>query len=114
MALTVYMGIYYIVTLNTQFDGVKTETLKNSKIVKQLLTNAKILSILIAFITFFKTQDLASSKFLSVGEKGAFSLYGAGVADVSIKFWGYRILSAIIVISVFLAIANILTAHVVH
>ena len=105
VVLTVYSGIYYIIALNTQFDGVRSETLKKSKIVKQLLNNAKILSIFIAVLTFFKTQDLSSSKFLTIGDKTAFSLYGAGISDVSIKLWGYRFLSAIIVISVFTAVS---------
>ena len=105
VALTAYAGIYYIIALNTQFDGVKSETLKNSKIVKQLLNNAKILSILIAILAFFKTQDLSASKFLSIGDKTAYSLYGAGLADVSIKLWGYRILAIVIVVSVFIAVS---------
>ena len=105
VALTAYAGIYYIIALNTQFDGVKSETLKNSKIVKQLLNNAKILSILIAILAFFKTQDLSASKFLSIGDKTSYSLYGAGLADVSIKLWGYRILAIVIVVSVFIAVS---------
>lgn len=105
VALTAYAGIYYIVALNTQFDGVRSETLKNSKIVKQLLNNVKVISILIAILAFFKTQDLSSSKFLTIGDKNTYSLYGAGLADVSIKLWGYRILSVLIVISVFLAVS---------
>lgn len=105
VALTIYMGVYYVIALNTQFDGVRSETLKKSKIVDQLLTNVKILSFLIAFLTFFKTQDLSSGKFLSVGDKSSYSLYGAGIADVSIKLWGYRLLSVLIVISVFMAVS---------
>lgn len=105
VALTVYAGAYYIVALNTQFDGVRSETLKKSKIVKQLLNNAKVLSILLAILTFFKTEDLCSSKFLSVGDKNTYSLYGAGLADVSIKLWGYRLLSILIIVSVFMAIS---------
>lgn len=105
VALTVYAGVYYIIALNTQFDGVKSDTLKNSKIVKQLLNNARILSILVAVITFLKTQDLSSSKFLTIGDKSTYQLYGAGLADISIKLWGYRILSIIIVISVFMAVS---------
>lgn len=106
VALTAYAGIYYIIALNTQFDGVKSETLKNSKIVKQLLNNAKILSILIAILAFFKTQDLNASKFLSIGDKTSYSLYGAGLTDVSIKLWGYRILAVVIILSVFLAVSS--------
>ena len=105
VALTVYAGAYYIIALNTQFDGVRSETLKNSKIVKQLLNNVKILSILIAVLTFFKTEDLSSSKFLAVGDKNTYSLYGAGLADISIKLWGYRLLSILIIVSVFMAIS---------
>ena len=105
VALTVYAGIYYIITLNTQFDGVKSDTLKKSKIVKQLLNNARTLSILIAAITFLKTQDLSSSKFLTIGDKSTYQLYGAGLTDISIKLWGYRILSLIIVVSVFMAVS---------
>lgn len=105
VALTIYAGAYYIVILNTQFDGVRRETLKKSKITKQLLNNVKILSVLIAALTFIKTQDLSASKFLTIGDKSAYSLYGAGLADVSIKLWGYRLLSIIIIVSVFMAIA---------
>lgn len=105
VAITAYTGIYYIIALNTQFDGVRSETLKKSKIVKQLLNNAKVLSILIAVLTFFKTQDLSSSKFLTIGDKTAYSLYGAGLADVSIKLWGYRFLALVIIVSVFMAVS---------
>lgn len=105
VALTIYAGIYYVIALNTQFDGVKSETLKNSKIVKQLLNNARTLSVLIAILTFLKTQDLSSSKFLTIGDKTSYQLYGAGLADLSIKLWGYRILSIIIVVSVFMAVS---------
>lgn len=105
VAITAYAGIYYIIALNTQFDGVRSETLKNSKIVKQLLNNVKVLSILLAIITFFKTQDLSSAKFLTIGDKTSYSLYGAGLADISIKLWGYRLLAILIVVSVFLAVS---------
>ena len=105
VAITIYAGVYYIVALNTQFDGVRSETLKKSKIIKQLLNNAKVISILLAVLVFFKTEDLSSAKFLTIGDKTTYSLYGAGLADVSIKLWGYRLLSIIIIISVFLAIS---------
>jgi uncharacterized membrane protein (UPF0182 family) len=105
VAVTVYAGIYYIVALNTQFNGVRSETLKNSKITKQLLNNVKVIAILIAALTFFKTQDLCSTKFITINDKTSYSLYGAGLADISIKLWGYRLLAVLIVVSVFLAIS---------
>ena len=105
VAITIYMGIYYIIALNTQFDGVRSDTLKNSKIVKQLLDNTKMLSVLIAIITFLKTEDLSANKFLTIVDKSTYSLYGAGITDITIKLWGYRILAILIVISVFMAIS---------
>lgn len=105
VVLTIYMGVYYVIALNTQFDGVRSETLKKSKIVSQLLSNVKVLSIVLAVLAFIKTQDLSSAKFLSVGDKSGYPLYGAGVADVSIKLWGYRLLSILIIISVFMAVS---------
>lgn len=106
VGLTIYAGIYYIVVLNTCFDGVRRETLKNGKIVGHLLGHAKILSVLLAILVFVKTQDLSSQKFLSVGEGNSlYSLYGAGFTDIVIKIWGYRLLSIIIVISVFFAVS---------
>jgi len=105
IAMTIYMGIYYIVALNTQFDGVRTETLRKSRIVKQILSNTKVLSILIAILTFLKTQDLSASRFLTIGDKTIYSLYGAGFSDITLKLWGYRLLSVLIVITVFLAIS---------
>ncbi len=105
VGLTIYAGIYYIVVLNTCFDGVKRETLKNGKILGHLLNNAKLLSILLAALVFVKTQDLSSQKFLTVGEgNNLYSLYGAGFTDIIIKIWGYRLLSVIIVISIFIAV----------
>ena len=105
VAVTVYAGVYYVIALNTQFDGVRSETLKNSKITKQLLNNVKIFAFLIAVLTFLKTQDFSSSKFLNIGDKNTYSLYGAGLSDIIIKIWGYRILSVCIVISAFMAIS---------
>lgn len=105
VALTIYAGIYYIVVLNTSFDGVRRETLKSSKFINQLLGNVKILSILIAVLSFVKTQNLSADKFLNIGDATTYSLYGAGFTDVNIKIWGYRILAIVIVISVFLAVS---------
>ena len=61
---------------------------------------------MLAALVFIQTQDLSSQKFLSVGEgSNVYSLYGAGFTDIVIKIWGYRILSIVIVISVFLAVS---------
>lgn len=104
---TLYAVVYYIVSLNTQFvNGVTTESLKNSIIKKQLLNNAKILVIIIAVLTFINAEDLSSRPFLTVGENEySYAISGAGTSDVSIKVWGYRALSIIMIIAIFVGIS---------
>lgn len=104
---TLYAAVYYIVSLNTQFvNGVTTESLKNSIIKKQLLNNAKILVIIIAVLTFINAEDLSSRPFLTVGENEySYAISGAGTSDVSIKVWGYRALSIIMIIAILVGIS---------
>ena len=104
VGLTIYTVIYYIAVFNICFDGVDRETLKKSKLLKQLFTNIKILAIVLAVFVFIKTQDIGFGKFLNLQEDTTYSIYGAGVTDVTIKLWGYRILPIIIILSVFMAI----------
>ncbi|MBO5349011.1 MAG: UPF0182 family protein [Clostridia bacterium] len=107
IAITVYAAIYYIILLNTQFtNGVSSETLKNSILKKQLLNNAKIIVIIIAILTFINAEDLSSQTFLNVGEnESSYSITGAGTADITIKVWGYRILSILMIFAIFLAVS---------
>src|SRR5699024_2397543 len=78
--------------------------LKKSKLLKQLFANIKILAIVLAVFVFIKTQDIGFGRFLNLQEDTTYSIYGAGVTDVTIKLWGYRILPIIIILSVFMAI----------
>ena len=77
VGITIYTVVYYIVVFNMYFDGIERETLKNSKLLKQLFTNIKILSILLAVFVFVKTQDIGFDKFLNLREDITYSIYGA-------------------------------------
>lgn len=77
VGITIYTVIYYIVVFNIYFDGIERETLKTSKLLKQLFTNIKILSILLAVFVFVKTQDIGFDKFLNLREDTSYSIYGA-------------------------------------
>lgn len=107
IAVTLYAAIYYIILLNTQFkNGVSLETLKKSVLKKQLLNNVKVVVIMIAVLTLINAEDLASQIFLTVGEnESAYSISGAGTSDITIKVWGYRILSILMVLAIFLGIS---------
>ena len=104
VGITIYTVIYYIAVFNIYFDGVERETLKNSKLLKQLFTNVKILSILLAIFVFIRTQNIGFDKYLNLQEDTTYSIFGAGITDITIKLWGYRILPILIILSVFMAI----------
>lgn len=106
IGITIYSAIYYIATFNIYFEGIGRETLKKSKILKQLLNNIMIVAILLAGLVFMQTQNIGFEKFMSLQEDTTYSIYGAGVTDKTIKLWGYRVLPIIIVISVYMAIRS--------
>jgi len=105
VGITIYMVVYYIICFNRFFDGVDRKTLKNSKLIKQLTTIVMIFAIVLSCLVFVKTQDMTTDKFITLEDNSStYSLYGAGFTDVTIKLWGYRILCAVIIISVYVAI----------
>ena len=104
IGITIYNVIYYVAAFNIYFEGIGRETLKKSKILKQLLTNIMIVAILFAGFTYIKTQNIGFEKFMSLQEDVTYSIYGAGVTDVVVKLWGYRILPILIILSVYMAI----------
>lgn len=105
VALLIYTAVYYITSFNMFFDGVDRKTLKNSKLIKQIISFVKIITILIATLIFIKTQDIATEKFLILQDGiSSYSLYGAGFTDVTVKLWGYRILALVVIISIYMAI----------
>lgn len=101
--LTIYTVVYYIVVFNKFFDGIDGQTLRNNTFIKQLLFYAMLIVIFIALIIIFNMQNMVIDGFLTLDDKMETTLIGAGVAD-SIKLWGYRIFSVVLVISVYIAI----------
>ena len=104
VGITIYAAFYYIIVFNLLFNGVSREVLKKSKILKQLCNNIIIIAIFISTAIFIETFNVGLQKFLNLG---TYSLWGAGISEVTIKLWGYRILSVIIVISVIIAMHHL-------
>ena len=103
--LSIYIAAYYIITFNMFFEGIDRKMLKQSKLVKQLSTYVMIIAILLAALVFVNTQSIGTDKFLTLQDgTSSYSLYGAGFTDVKIKLWGYRVLSLVIIVSVYFAI----------
>ncbi len=105
--LTLYVAVYYIISLNIYFDGVDMELLKKNTFIKQIILNVVIITLLASGLVFLKSQNILIQNMISINDESNTSLVGAGMTDVTIKLWGYRILSIIIIISVARAIMNV-------
>ena len=103
VGLAIYTVIYYIISFNVYFEGVDRQALRNSRLIKQLCKYVLIIAVLIAGYIFIETHNVGLQRFVNLNEITNYDLYGAGISEVTIKLWGYRFLSIIIIISVFLA-----------
>lgn len=104
IGLAIYTTIYYIIIFNKYFDGINAQTLKKSKFFKQLINSVMFLAIGIAAYILVSTQGMVNDKFLILNDDDSTGIYGAGVTDVTIKLWGYRILALVIVFAAYRAI----------
>lgn len=101
--LSLYVVAYYIISFNKFFDeGISMETLKKSVFIKQLIVSAVIIVILASIFIVIKVQDIVFEKYITVGED--IELTGAGLVDVTVKAWGYRILAALILVCLVFAL----------
>ena len=100
IATIIYIAIYYVITLNHFFDGVDIETLKKNTFLKQEMFFVIILAILFCGYVFISSQNILTGNMLTIEDEADTRLIGAGKSDVTIKLWGYRILSVVILFSV--------------
>lgn len=100
--LTIYTAAYYIVVFNVYLEGIDKELLVKSKFIKRLKTNALLIVIGIAGIVFLNTYDIVFSEFITLKDSLSTKLIGAGISDISIKLWGYRLLTIVMIISAIL------------
>ena len=100
--LTIYTAAYYIIVFNVYLEEIDKELLVKSKFVKRLKLNALLIAIGIAGIVFLNTYDIVFNEFITLKDSLSTKLIGAGLSDITIKLWGYRLLSVIIIISIIL------------
>lgn len=102
---SIYVALYYIITFNIYFDkGIDPSTLKKNTFIKQIITNIMLVVIGLSALTIVNVQDIVCGKFLNLSNNN--SLYGAGLIDVTIRVWGYRIFAFVILICAVMAIKN--------
>lgn len=97
--LTIYTAVYYIIVFNTYLQGIDRELLIKSKFIKRLKTNALLIVIGIASIVFLNTYDIVFSEFITLKDSLSTKILGAGLADITIKLWSYRLLVVIMIVS---------------
>lgn len=101
--LTLYVAAYYIIVFNKFFDeGINMETLKKSAFIKQLIVSVVMIVVLASAFIVIKVQDTVFDEYMTVGED--IELTGAGLVDVTVKVWGYRILSVLILVCLVFAL----------
>ena len=96
----IYTALYYVITLNIYFDGVDSETLKKNTFIKQELFIVVLITIVFSIYIFISAQNILTGNMVSIGDEKSTELVGASKTDVTIKLWGYRILSFVVIIAV--------------
>lgn len=96
----IYVALYYVITLNIFFDGINGETLKKNTFVKQVLFLVVLAAIVFSIYIFISSQTILTGTMVTIGDENKTELVGAGKTDVTIKVWGYRILSFVVIVAV--------------
>ncbi len=99
--LTIYVCVYYIVTLNVCLNGVEGEDIKKSKFLRQVFANIFIIAVLVAGLMVLSSQEVVNGNLLTLGDEARTELVGAGLTEVKIKVMGYRIVGIVILFSLF-------------
>ena len=100
IVLIAYTAAYYIFSFNVYFDGVDGETVKKSLFLKQIIVFLMILVVLFAGYIIVNSQNIFTGDMMSIQDEEETKLAGAGITDITVKLWGYRILAVVIVCAV--------------
>lgn len=100
IALIVYIAFYYVIVMNVFLDGVDIELLKKNTFIKQIMAIIVIIAFLFSSYIFITAQNVLTQDMLTLENADGIDLTGAGKTDVTIKFWGYRIFSIVLFLSI--------------
>lgn len=99
--LTLYICIYYIVTINACLGGVDAEELRKNNFIRQVFTNIFLIAVLIAGLMVLSSQEVVTGNLLNLNDENKTEIVGAGLTEVKIKVIGYRIVGVVILFSLF-------------
>ena len=104
VAIIIYTFAYYVIVFNKYFDGIDKETLKQNKIMKTLYRSIRLIGVGLCAYILICSMDIVFDNFMTTDN--GIKLAGAGLVDSTIKYWGYNILSIIILISIFRSVRD--------
>lgn len=99
IGLLLYTTAYYIIVFNVLLEGIDRELLKQSKFVKTLKKYAFLIVVTFALKTLLNTFCIGTNEFMTLKDSISTRIIGAGITDISIKVWGYRLLCIAMIIS---------------
>ena len=105
VAIIAYTFAYYVIVFNKYFDGIDRETLKQSKAVKTLYKNIRLIAVGLCVYILVCSMDIVFDNFLTTDNN--IKIAGAGLVDSTIKYWGYDILGIIMLIAIFKAVNSL-------
>ena len=105
VAIIAYTFAYYVIVFNKYFDGIDRETLKQSKAVKTLYKNIRLIAVGLCVYILVCSMDIVFDNFLTTDNN--IKIAGAGLVDSTIKYWGYNILGIIMLIAIFKAVNSL-------
>ena len=107
MIMVIYTAIYYVIAINVCFEkGIDMDSLKKNTFIKQIKFWAIVFTIFVCLYILVAAQDILTGDMITMKDKNATSITGAGLSDTFIKLWGYRLFSLIVLISVINIIRN--------
>ncbi len=99
VVVIIYVALYYVIVLNIHFEGVDVEILKKNTFVKQEIVLVMVVVAILCTYVFINAQNIFTQNMVTISDKNGTELVGAGKTDVTIRVWGYRILSFVIIIA---------------
>ena len=105
LGVIIYTFAYYVIVFNKYFEGIDKETLKQNPAMKTLYRSIKLMAIGLCGYILVCSMDIVFDNFLTTDN--GIKLAGAGIVDSTVKYWGYNILSLVMLISIFRAIHDI-------
>lgn len=99
IGLFIYTTAYYIIVFNTSLNGIDRDLLKKSKFIKTLKRYAFLIVVTFALKTLLNTFCIGTNEFMTLKDSLSTRIIGAGITDISVKVWGYRLLCVVMLVS---------------